>query len=100
MTGWRIGFAAGPSKIIKAMTKVQSQTTSCPNSIAQYAALEALYADQKPASDICAHYKEKHNLLVSKLKEIDGFEVNPSEGTLYIFPKVTRLMKILELKRI
>ena len=91
MTGWRIGYGAGNKDIIKAMTVIQSQSTSNPSSISQVAAVEALNGTQdfiKPnAENFCA----KRNLVMSLLSEIDGLECYKSEGAFYLFPKCSKL---------
>lgn len=91
MTGWRIGYAAGPAKIIAAMKKAQSQSTSNPASISQYAALAALTGDQSCIKAMTAAYKERHDYLVGELKKMPGIDVLPSDGTFYSFPCVEGL---------
>ncbi len=86
MTGWRIGYAAGPAKIIAAMKKIQSQSTSNPTSIAQYAAQAALNGDQSCTKIMTKAYKERHDFVLAELKKIPGVECGPSDGTFYIFP--------------
>jgi aspartate aminotransferase len=88
MTGWRIGYAAGPAELISAMKTVQSQSTSNPCSISQVASIAALTGDQSPVSKMTAAYKERHDYVVQTLNEIDGFECRPGEGTFYAFPRV------------
>ncbi|MGB5625550.1 MAG: pyridoxal phosphate-dependent aminotransferase [Woeseiaceae bacterium] len=89
MTGWRIGYAAGPEWLINAMKTVQSQSTSNACSISQAAAEAALDGDQAPVADMTSAYKARHDYLVAALNSIDGFECRPGEGTFYAFPKVT-----------
>ena len=89
MTGWRIGYAAGPKELITAMKTIQSQSTSNPCSISQKAALAALDGDQGPVAEMAAAYRMRHDAVVSALNGIDGFECRPGEGTFYAFPKVT-----------
>jgi aspartate aminotransferase len=89
MTGWRIGYAAGPLEIIKAMKTIQSQSTSNPCSVSQAAALAALEGDQGPVATMCSAYRERHDFVVESLNEIPGFECRPGEGTFYAFPRVT-----------
>lgn len=91
MTGWRIGYAAGPAKIIAEMKKAQSQTTSNPDSIAQHAALAALSGDQSAVAMMTAAYKERHDYLLDELQKISGIECIPSDGTFYTFPQITGL---------
>ncbi|MBX3709246.1 MAG: pyridoxal phosphate-dependent aminotransferase [Gammaproteobacteria bacterium] len=92
MTGWRIGYAAGPAKIIGAMKKAQSQNTSNPTSIAQYAALAALEGDQNCLQVMRKAYKERHDYLLSEFKHISGIRYLPSDGTFYTFPSVEELL--------
>jgi aspartate aminotransferase len=91
MTGWRIGYAAGPAKIIAAMKKAQSQSTSNPTSVAQYAALAALEGDQQCIATMIKAYKERHDYLVGELKKMPGIKVIPSDGTFYTFPSIEGL---------
>jgi aspartate aminotransferase len=93
MTGWRIGYAAGPASLIRAMKTIQSQSTSNPCSISQIAALAALNGDQGPVREMTAAYKERHDYVVGALNQIDGFECRPGEGTFYAFPRVSELLK-------
>ncbi len=88
MTGWRIGYAAGPQPLIKAMTTIQSQSTSNPTSIAQAAAETALSADQTCVREMCRAFHTRHDYLVEALNAIPGFECLPSQGTFYCFPRV------------
>jgi len=89
MTGWRIGYAGGPPKLISAMTTIQSQSTSNPCSISQVAAIAALSGDQSPVAEMTAAYKKRHDYVVQALNDIDGFECRPGEGTFYALPRVT-----------
>ena len=86
MTGWRIGYSAGPTEIIKGMKKIQSQSTSNPTSIAQYAAQAALEGDQSFLKDMCDAFKERHDYVYQTLSAMDGVEVLPCDGTFYSFP--------------
>ena len=86
MTGWRIGYAAGPAKIIGAMKKIQSQSTSNPASISQAAALAALEGDQACVDEMVKAFKERHDYLVKALNEIPGIECLEGDGTFYVFP--------------
>jgi aspartate aminotransferase len=92
MTGWRIGYAAGPVEIIKAMKKIQSQSTSNPSSISQIAAQMALNGDQSCISTMLTAFKERHDVVIPLLNEIDGISCLPSSGTFYAFPSVTGLI--------
>lgn len=91
MTGWRIGYAAGPAKIIAAMKKAQSQSTSNPASISQYAAVAALTGDQSCVAKMTKAYKERHDFIVSELQKIEGIKCVPSDGTFYTFPSIEGL---------
>jgi len=93
MTGWRIGYAAGPEKIIKEMKKIQSQSTSNPNSIAQAAAIAALEGKQDFIRGCVNTFKERHDFLINELKEIDNINVLASEGTFYSFPDMNKLIE-------
>lgn len=92
MTGWRIGYAAGPAKIIAAMKKVQSQSTSNPASISQYAAQAALEGDQSCTKTMTNAYKERHDYVLEQLKTIPGVKCMPSDGTFYTFPSIEGLL--------
>ncbi len=86
MTGWRIGYAGGPAKLIKAMTDIQSHSTSNPTSISQAAAVAALNGDQQCVRDMCAAFRQRHDRLVEKLQALPGVTCLPSDGTFYSFP--------------
>jgi aspartate aminotransferase len=88
MTGWRIGYAAGPADLVKAMKKVQSQSTSNPTSIAQVAAQAALEGDQSCVSEMLKAFKQRHDYVVGRLNELDGVETIEGDGTFYTFPSV------------
>jgi len=93
MTGWRIGYAAGPAKIIGAMKKIQSQSTSNPTSIAQAAAEAALNGDQSCIKTMTHAYKERHDYIVGELRKLPGVKCLPCDGTFYSFPSVENLIK-------
>lgn len=86
MTGWRIGYAGGPADLIKAMKKVQSQSTSNPTSISQVAAQAALQGDQSSLKHMCNAFKERHDYIVRSLNTINGVDCVASDGTFYCFP--------------
>jgi len=86
MTGWRIGYAAGPAKIIGAMKKIQSQSTSNPCSISQAAATAALDGDQACVGEMVKAFKERHDWLVDALNKLPGVECPHGDGTFYVFP--------------
>jgi len=98
MTGWRIGYAAGPEAIIKSMKKVQGQSTSNPCSIAQAAAVEALNGDQSFIQMMVDEFKMRHDYLVENLNKIDGVDCPTSDGAFYSFPRVEKLIQRLGLK--
>jgi len=98
MTGWRIGYAAGPEDIIKAMKKIQGQSTSNPSSISQAAALEAISGDQSFINMMVEAFERRHNFLVDSLNAIDGIECPQSRGAFYSFPRVQGLIDRLGLK--
>ncbi len=95
MTGWRIGWACGPAQLITAMTDIQSQSTSNPNSIAQVAAEAALTGDQACVGEMVKAFKIRHDKLVAGLNEIPGVQCLPGDGTFYVFPSFEGLMKKL-----
>jgi len=89
MTGWRVGYAAGPVELIRAMTTIQSQSTTNASSISQAAARAALTGDQSFVAEACRIYKERHDFVIERLNEIPGFQCPPSDGAFYAFPDVT-----------
>ena len=89
MTGWRIGYAAGPAPLIGAMKKIQSQSTSNPASISQAAAVEALNGSQQCVQDMLVEFKKRHDMVVEKLNAIDGVDSLHSDGTFYVFPDIS-----------
>ena len=97
MTGWRIGYAAGPAELIAAMKTVQSQSTSNPCSISQAAAVAALNGDQAVVAEMTRAYQQRHEYLVGALNTIAGVECRPGEGTFYAFPRVTGAIEALGL---
>ena len=92
MTGWRIGYAAGPKEIIKAMAKIQSQSTSNPTSISQAAAVEALNGTQDFISERSNSFKERRNFVVDSLNKIKGISCLSPEGAFYVFPNCKKLL--------
>ncbi|MCP4406680.1 MAG: pyridoxal phosphate-dependent aminotransferase [Gammaproteobacteria bacterium] len=96
MTGWRIGYAGGPAEIIKAMKKIQSQSTSNPTSISQYAAQAALDGDQNCVKDMCRAFEERHQYVYTALNEIEGIDCLPSDGTFYSFPNIEKALESLD----
>jgi aspartate aminotransferase len=92
MTGWRIGYLAGPENLVKAMSNVQSHQTSNPTSIAQYAALEALTGDQSSIEKMRAEYEKRRNFMVDRINSIDGLSCLKPDGAFYVFMNVSRLL--------
>lgn len=86
MTGWRIGFAGGPAPLIKAMSKVMSQSTSNPCSISQWASVEALNGDHGFLADRNAAFRERRDMVVSMLNKADGISCSQPEGAFYVYP--------------
>jgi aspartate aminotransferase len=97
MTGWRIGYAAGPEILIRAMKTIQSQSTSNACSVSQAAALAALDGDQAPVAEMTAEYHQRHDYVVAALNGMEGFECREGEGTFYAFPRVTGVFEKLGL---
>ncbi len=92
MTGWRIGYAAGPEKLIAAMRKIQSQSTSNPCTISQWAAVEALNGTQDYIAPNNDMFTRRRNLVVSMLNEIDGVICPTPEGAFYVYPSIEGLI--------
>ena len=86
MTGWRIGYAAGSTRIIKAMTKLQSQSTSNPSSISQAAAETALRGNNECIAEMIKEFKLRHTYVVENINSINGLSCIPAEGAFYAFP--------------
>ncbi|GAB4364927.1 MAG: pyridoxal phosphate-dependent aminotransferase [Methylohalobius crimeensis] len=97
MTGWRIGYAAGPKEVIGAMKKIQSQSTSNPASISQAAAVAALEGDQSCIGRMVEAFKQRHDFVVGALNQIPGIDCLPAEGAFYLFPKVAGMIERLGL---
>jgi aspartate aminotransferase len=96
MTGWRIGYAAGSEQLIEAMCTIQSQSTSNPTSISQYAAFAALTGDQSFIADMNKEFKKRHDFVVAELNTIDGVECVETDGTFYVFPNIEKLLARLD----
>jgi aspartate aminotransferase len=92
MTGWRIGYAGAPAELIKAITKLQSQSTSNPSSIGQAAALEALTGPQHFTADRKAIFQQRRDQVVSMLNAIPGISCHVPEGAFYVFPSCQGVM--------
>jgi len=96
MTGWRIGYAGGPQKLIGAMKKIQSQSTSNPTSISQAASVAALDGDQSCVATMLQAFQERHDFVLKALNAIDGIDCLPSDGTFYSFPNVSRVIERMD----
>jgi aspartate aminotransferase len=92
MTGWRIGYAAGPEHLIAAMRKIQSQSTSNPCSVSQWAAVEALNGPQDYIATNNEKFVRRRNLVVSMLNEIEGVVCPNPEGAFYVYPSIAGLI--------
>jgi aspartate aminotransferase len=88
MSGWRIGYAAGPAHVIKAMTSLQGQSTTNACTISQAAAREALMGDQRCVLEMCAEFKRRHDAFFAGVSRLPGGECVPAAGTFYLFPNV------------
>lgn len=89
MTGWRIGYMAGPADIIATCDKLQGQFTSGANSIAQWAAVTALSSDLKPTLEMVKEFKQRRELMVKLFSDIPGFQVDTPKGAFYLFPEIS-----------
>jgi aspartate aminotransferase len=92
MTGWRIGYAAGPKEIIKAIAKIQSQSTTNPSSISQAAAVEALNGDQNFIKERKVSFQARRDFVVKALNHIEGIKCLNPEGAFYVFPSCKGLI--------
>lgn len=93
MTGWRIGYAAGPAPLMNAMKTIQSQSTSNPCSIAQRAAVAALTGGHESVLEMVKAFHQRHDFVASRLNDIPDIEVIPADGTFYIFPSVQAIIE-------
>ena len=103
MTGWRIGYATGNESIVKAMSKIQGQTTSCPNAIGQKASVADLLGDQQPVLDMKKKFEERRQVMFEQLNSLNGVICSMPGGAFYMFPdfshylnKETKEGKILQ----
>ena len=96
MTGWRIGYLGGPSSLVKAAQKIQSQSTSNPSSVSQYAAVAALNGNQTYIRESTAIFKQRHDFVLAGLNSIDGIECTASDGTFYSFPNMQGVIDRLD----
>ncbi|QOJ30488.1 MAG: pyridoxal phosphate-dependent aminotransferase [Ignavibacteriales bacterium] len=88
MTGWRIGYTAGPKEVIQAMDKIQSNSTSGPSAISQYATIEALLGDQSEVEKMRVEFEKRRNYLYDEITKIPGFTCYKPEGAFYLFPGI------------
>ncbi|MEM1299599.1 MAG: aminotransferase class I/II-fold pyridoxal phosphate-dependent enzyme, partial [Pseudomonadota bacterium] len=88
MTGWRIGYAGGPDELIKAMRKVQSQSTSNPSSISQWAAVTALNGPQDYIAESRVAFQRRRDLVCSMLNQANGITCPVPEGAFYVYPSI------------
>ena len=91
MTGWRIGYLAGPPEIIAACVRLQEHTTSNPSSVSQYAALEAMTGDQTPVRQMLATFAERRDRVLPRIRALPGVECVEPKGAFYAFPNVSAL---------
>jgi len=91
MTGWRIGYAAGPEQVITAVSNIQSQNTSNPTSISQKASVAALRETQEPTEKMVIEFRKRRDFIVSALNDIPGVVCRKPEGAFYVFPNVASL---------
>ncbi len=91
MTGWRIGFAAAHVEIIKAITKIQSHTTSNPCTISQYASLEGLKGDQKAIEYMRSKFEERRNYMVERINAINGLTCKKPSGAFYVMANIAQI---------
>lgn len=89
MTGWRIGFAAGDAEIMKAMNKVQGQSTSNPTSLAQAAAVEAYNGPQSSVEEMLVQFEKRKNYIVGRLNAMEGVTCFDPQGAFYVFPNIS-----------
>src|SRR5215831_64696 len=93
MTGWRMGYAAGPKEIIAAMNLVQDQATSSPSSLSQKASIAALQGPTESTDRMVSEFKARRDLIANGLNAIDGFQCSIPEGAFYVFPRVEKLLQ-------
>ncbi len=93
MTGWRVGYAAGPKELIRAMAAIQSQSTTNACSISQAAATAALEGDQSSVQEMCAEFKARHDILQPLLDSIEGISCAPGDGAFYLFVDISDALK-------
>jgi len=89
MTGWRLGYAAGPEDLIKKMVQVQAQSTSCPNSIAQKASIDTISGDQSMVTEMREEYRRRRDFVYSELSEVPDISLHKPDGALFAFPDIS-----------
>jgi aspartate aminotransferase len=92
MTGWRIGYAAGPKEIISAMTKIQSQSTSNASSISLKASVEALNGEQSEVEKMRTEFEKRRDYIVERLNKMEGISCLKPSGAFYVFPNISKLL--------
>jgi aspartate aminotransferase len=92
MTGWRIGYAGGPEELIAAMRKIQSQSTTCPASLSQWAAVAALEGPQDCIAEAGAAFLRRRDMVVDRLNAIPGIDCPVPEGAFYVYPSIAGLV--------
>lgn len=100
MTGWRIGYAMGDSRIISQMTKIASQVTSNPSAVSQYAAIEALTGDQAPVEAMRVAFEERLNAIYPKLIAIPGMRLDKPNGAFYFYPDISDTLSLCGYDRV
>ncbi|EQA37047.1 aminotransferase, class I/II [Leptospira inadai serovar Lyme str. 10] len=100
MTGWRIGYGAGPVEIVRNMDTIQSQSTSNPSSISQAAAEAALISDQSCVDEMAKAFQKRRDLIIGLLRAIPGVEVNVPQGAFYVFPYLTKVYETQGFKKL
>ena len=98
MTGWRIGYCGGPTDVVKAMKKIQGQSTSNASSISQVAATAALNGSHDEVLGMVKEYKNRHQYLCEALNSLDGFKAVPGTGAFYLFPNINEAIEALGMK--
>ena len=94
MTGWRIGYVAAKEDIITLMSNIQSHTTSNPNSIAQYASVEALNGDQNDVENMIQEFKKRRDYMVDRINAIDSLSCLKPEGAFYVMVNISKVLGI------
>ena len=98
MTGWRIGYCGGPTDVVRAMKKIQGQSTSNASSISQVAATAALNGSHDEVLHMVKEYKNRHQYLCEALNSLDGFKAVPGTGAFYLFPNINEAIEALGMK--